>query len=247
MELIEGITTRKSTRAFQSKPIPKKLLEKIITLARQSPSYTNTQPWEVAVVTGKKRDELSRILYELARANAKTNPDVTKPAQWPRELEARRNEHAEKRFRVLGIDQGDKDRRREQRLANFQFYGAPCIIFLYQDRSLSPYSLFDLGMFAQTLMLAAHSFGLGTCAQASIVDYPDAIRKFLKIPESKRIVLGIAIGYPDPNAKINTYRSDRAELEEFTRWFGFEWEYKLQMHTDKLLKTQRKNIQPKHE
>ncbi len=222
MKVIEGIITRKSIRAFKPKPVSKNLLQKIITAARQSPSYTNTQPWEVAIVTGKKREELGRVLSELAAAEAKTNPDIIKPADWPQELAERRTKHAEKRFQALGIHRDDKDQKRAMRLANFQFYGAPCIIFLCQDRSLTPYSIFDLGMFAQTLMLAAHSFGLGTCAQASIVDYPDAIRKCLDIPDSKRIVLGIALGYPDPDAKINAYQSDRVELEEFTRWFGFE-------------------------
>lgn len=195
---------------------------KIITAARQSPSYTNTQPWEVAIVTGKKREELGRALSELATADAKTNPDIIRPEDWPQELEKRRTQHAEKRFQKLGIGREDKDKKKEMRLANFQFYGAPCVIFLYQDRSLTPYSIFDLGMFAQTLMLAAHDFGLGTCVQASIVAYPDAIRKCLAIPDSKRIVVGIALGYPDPDAKINAYQSDRVGLEEFTRWFGFE-------------------------
>jgi nitroreductase len=222
MNLIEGIQTRKSIRAFKPEPVPKDRLEKILAAARRAPSYTNTQPWEVAVVSGKKRNELARILYELANSEAKTNPDISKPAEWPVELTKRRNEHMAKRSRVFGIDRGNKEQQREFRLANFQFYGAPCIIFLYQDRSLTPYSMLDLGMFAQSVMLAAHHFGLGTCAQASIVDYPDAIRKFLDVPESKRIVLGIALGYPDPTAAVNAYESDRVGIEEFTRWFGFE-------------------------
>ena len=93
MELLEGIATRRSFRSFKTTPIPKETMDRILEVAGKSPSYTNTQPWEVAVVNGRKRDELSRILYKMAESNAPTNPDLPSPMNWPSELDKRAKEH----------------------------------------------------------------------------------------------------------------------------------------------------------
>ncbi|MFC2043861.1 nitroreductase [Chloroflexota bacterium] len=104
-------------------------------------------------------------------------------------------------------------------MVNFRFYGAPCLLFLFMDNSLTSWSIFDVGLFAQSLCLAAHAFGLGTCLQATLANYLDAVREFLELPKTKLLVLGISIGYPDFDAKINTYQSTRIGLSEFVRWY----------------------------
>jgi len=119
---------------------------------------------------------------------------------------------------ALGIERTDKQKRTELRLLNFQFYGAPCALFLFMDSTLRSWSVFDMGLFAQSIILAAHSFGLGSCLQAAPVNYPDAIRQSLEIPETKQLILGISIGYPDLEAKINTYQSSRVNLDDFVQW-----------------------------
>jgi nitroreductase len=218
VELIEGIETRRSYRGFKSNPIPGETLEAILKSASRSPSYTNTQPWEVAVVCGKKRDELSAMLYRLADSNAASSPDIPSPTGWPPEMEKRSKEHGARRMTALGVERDDKEMRRKLRMMNYEFYGAPSCIFLFMDKSLTDWSLFDVGLFAQTLCLAAHAHGLGTCLQASTVSYPDAIREFLNIHNTKKLVIGISIGYPDPEAPINSYHSLRANIGEFVSW-----------------------------
>lgn len=220
MELFKGIESRKSCRAFKSMPVPREVVEKILEAASRSPSYTNTQPWEIAVVSGKKKDKLSDILYEMAKSSAAPNPDLVSPKSWPPELEKRSKEHGARRFKILGIERDDVQKREELRLLNFKFYGAPCVLFLFMDSTLTPWSIFDLGLFAQSLILAAHSLGLGTCLQASVTNYPDAIREFLGIPETKKLVLGISLGYPDSQAIINTYQSMRVSPNGFTLWYS---------------------------
>jgi len=220
MQLREGMETRRSYRAFKPTPIPRETIEGILKAASQSPSYTNTQPWEVAVVSGKKKDELSKILYELAKADVAPNPDLPLPKAWPPELERRAREHSARRFRALGIERENEQQRKELRLLNFKFYGAPCVLFLFMDSTLTSWSIFDMGLFAQSLILAAHSFGLGSCLQASIVNYPDAVREFLGIPKTKLLVLGISLGYPDLAAPINSYRSTRVSLDDFVQWYA---------------------------
>ena len=168
MELLEGIETRRSFRGFKSTPIPREVMAKILKAAGNSPSYTNTQPWEVAVVYGKKKDELSKVLYDLASAKAPTSPDLPLPTTWPPEMEERSGEHGARRLKILGVEREDKEGREKLRLMNYEFYGAPCAIFLFTDRTLGLWSIFDMGLFAQNLILAAHSLGVESCLQASV-------------------------------------------------------------------------------
>lgn len=220
MELLEGIETRRSFRGFKSTPIAEETLRRILKAVSNSPSYQNTQPWEVAVVSGKQKEELSKILYQLASSKATTNPDLTMPTTWPPELEQRSREHGARRLKTLGVGREDEQARENLRLMNFEFYGAPSVLFLFTDRTLGHWSIFDMGLFAQNLILAAHSFGLESCLQASVTNYAEAIREFLGIPKSKQLVIGISIGYPDDEASINTYRSIKQKPEEFVRWYG---------------------------
>ena len=219
MELLEGIETRRSIRAFKSTPITREVLERILKAAGKSPSFTNTQPWEVAVISGKKKEELSRTLCDLVKSDITPNPDLPLPQNWPPELERRAKEHGMKRFKAIGIEREDEWQRKELRLSNFKFYGGPCVLFLFMDSELGSWSVFDMGLFAQSIILAAHSFGVGSCLQASLASYPDAVREFLGLPRTKQLVLGISLGYPDLEARINTYQSSRVGLDDFVQWY----------------------------
>lgn len=219
MELLEGIETRRSCRTFKAAPVPRGTLEKVMEAAARSPSYTNTQPWEVAVVCGDKKDQLAGILCQMAESDVPPDADFPAPKKWPPDMEARAKEHAARRYLALGIQREDKQRRKELNLLNYKFYGAPCVLFLFMDRTLTSWSIFDMGLFVQNLVLAAHSFGLGTCLQASIGRYPDAVRDFLGIPKTKSLVLGISVGYPDFEAPLNQYKSSRVRPSDFVRWY----------------------------
>ena len=219
MEILEGIKTRRSIRAFKPKPITQGVMKKILQAVSNSPSYSNTQPWEVVVVTGKKKDELSRKLLELAKAKAPTNPDMPIPKSWPSAMEVRSREHGARRLNTLGMARDDQEGREKLRLMNFEFYGAPCAILLFMDGSLGEWSIFDMGLFAQNLILAAHSLGVESCLQASVTNYALEIKKFLGMAGSKKLVICISLGYPDEKAKLNTYRSLRQKPGEFTKWY----------------------------
>ena len=219
MEILEGIKTRQSIRAFKPNPITQDVMKKILESASASPSYTNTQPWEVVVVSGKRKNELSRKLLELARAKASTNPDLPMPKGWPAALEQRSREHGVRRLSTLGIARDDEAGREKLRLMNFEFYGAPCAVFLFIDGTLGEWSIFDMGIFAQTLILAAHALGVESCLQASVTNYAPEIKKFLGITGNKKLVICISLGYLDETAKLNTYRSLRQKSDEFTRWY----------------------------
>ncbi len=219
MEVLEGIKTRRSTRGFKPDPVPGEVMKKILEAVSNTPSYTNTQPWVVVVVSGKKKDELSRVIFGLAKAKAPTSPDLPMPKGWPAAHDARGHEHGARRLATLGIERGDEEGREKLRLMNFEFYGAPCAVFLFIDGTLGEWSLFDMGLFAQNLILAAHSLGVESVLQASVTNYAPQIKKFLGVPESKKLIICIPLGYPDNEAKLNTYRSLKQKPEEFTKWY----------------------------
>ncbi len=219
MELLEGIETRRSCRGFQSTPIKKEIIQQILKAGGRSPSYTNTQPWEVAVVTGKKKDQLSEIMSAKSRAGETPNADLPLPKTWPPALDTRAREHGARRFKALGIDRANEQQRKDMQLQNLKFYGAPCALFLFIEKGLPLWSIYDMGLFTENLCLAARTFGLETCLQASLVNYADAVRDFLGLPNTKTLVIGISIGYPNWDAPLNGYHSARMGIEEFTKWY----------------------------
>jgi nitroreductase len=218
MDAVECITTRMSIRKFKPEPVPREVLAEIIDIARWSPSYKNSQPWEVGILSGEKKEALTRRLVELLESGVPPEPDLEEPRSWPPSEEAKIAHLLKMRAEATGIDLSDPQVVVKAKKANFGFYGAPHAIYLLQEKSLSLWSLFDLGLFAQSLMLAAHAKGLGTVPQAFATDYAATVKEFLGIPSTKRLVLGLSIGYPDMAAPANQLRTDRVGIDAFVKW-----------------------------
>jgi nitroreductase len=190
----------------------------IIDTAKWSPSYKNSQPWELMVLSGKKKEELSSMLLDLQEQGEQPKPDLPAPESWPPREQAQIDHLYASRKEATGLDLNDPKIIVAAKKANFRFYKAPHGIYLFQDKQLSSWSLFDLGLFAQSLMLAAHAKGLGTVPQAFLTDYAPQIKNFLHIPEGKRLVLGISIGYPDLQSPANQLRTERMATEDIVSW-----------------------------
>lgn len=218
MNAIECIRTRMSVRKFRPEPVSKEILSEIIKTAQRSPSYKNSQPWEIAVISGEKKASLSKLLVDLFESDKKAESDIPEPAGWPNEIEKRIKESLEKRSKSFGINLSDPESIRRSKKANFRFYGAPQGLFFFQDASLSEWSIFDMGLFVQSIMLAAHAKGLGTVPQAYLIDYSEEIRNFIGIADSKRLVLGMSIGYPDMEDRLNSYKTEREDTDKIVRW-----------------------------
>jgi len=222
MDFFETMESRISRRAFLPKKVEKTTLEGILRAANRSPSYMNTQPWEVFVVTGKKKEALAKKLYEQVSSGTPLEPYMPFPKTWPEAHDERSKSHRMRRFKALGID---PDKEQDKVVAgyrnNFKFYDAPCAIFIAMNKALTSWSVFDCGAFVHGFLLAAHAEGLGACPQAMPAAYPDAIRAELGIPDNLAIILCISLGYPDPEMPINQYRSLRRDISEYIRWHGF--------------------------
>lgn len=218
MEACECIKTRRSIRGFRPDPVPRAVLEDVISTAQWSPSYKNSQPWKVMVLSRKKKEQLSELLVREYENGTAPCPDIPEPLSWPADEAGRIAALYKMRSDATGINFEDPAILRKAKIANFNFYRAPHAVYLYQEASLTPWSLFDLGLFAQSLMLAAHAKGLGTVPQAFATDYARITKEFLNIPLTKRLVLGISIGYPDPDSPANAFRTGRAGLDEAVTW-----------------------------
>ena len=219
MDFFECIESRRSCRAFAPKAIERSILEKAILAANRSPSYMNSQPWELYVIAGEKKASLAKKLFEKASSGAAYQPDFPFPKDWPKAIADRVNKHKLRRFQALGIDPEDKQQIAESYLRNFRFFVAPCVIFIGIEKSLTTWSIFDLGLFTNGLLLSLEAQGLAGCPQALTTAYCDTIRQELDIPDTIRLALSVSTGYPDTEAPVNKYHSSRRNINEFVQWY----------------------------
>lgn len=220
MDITEAIRGRSSIRAFLNKEVESSVIEAILEIARHAPSGANTQPWNVAVLSGKIKEKLSGALLFARQESRSENPDYQYyPPKWFEPYKTRRKICGLALYSALGITREDTERRMIVWNNNYTFFGAPVGLIFYLHKALAKGSWLDCGMFIQNIMLLARHFSLGTCPQASIAEYPDIVRKILDISDDYHIVCGMSLGYPDLTAPVNQYRTERAPLSDFVRWF----------------------------
>jgi nitroreductase len=219
MELLAALKDRRSIRAFKTDAVPKEVITRILEAARWSPSWGNTQPWELVVVQGNKVRELTGELVAAFQQRMAANPDVAMPGTFPDVYKERYMACAAGLFGSMGVARDDKARRMAHMVGMTGGFGAPAIIYVIFNADLTePYSMFDLGIITHALCLVAHDQGLGTCIEAQLALYPDIIRRHLGLGTSHRIVVGLALGYPDLDHPANGFRTEREPLEKFVQW-----------------------------
>lgn len=220
MNVTEALQARKSVRAFLDTPVSRDVVEKVLDAARWAPSGTNTQPWQVAVLTGDKKRALQQTLEDSFRAGVKGKMDYAYyPDQWKDPFLARRKVCGLQLYSALNIGKEDKERRADQWIANYRAFDAPVMLLFFIDRIMDTGSYLDYGMFLQSVMLAAVDNGLATCPQAALGEYPDLVREFLGYGADQVLVCGMALGYEDTTAAVNSYRTEREPVAGFTRFF----------------------------
>lgn len=219
MDLLSCIKARKSIRAFKDEKVSKDKLSFIIETGSRAPSWANAQPWEFAVASGETLDKIKDLLEKKLLNKEKPNPDIPFPS-FPDEAQQRINEFGKDLFSHLGLDKAGKEERKQFTTDMHKFFQAPAVIFVYMDKELNLWSLFDLGLVVQNIGLLATHEGLGTCIQTSTVAYPDVLRETLSIPETKNIVCAMAIGYP-AEEHANTFESSRKPSASLVSFYGF--------------------------
>ncbi|MBI4966436.1 MAG: nitroreductase family protein [Desulfomonile tiedjei] len=219
MEFDAVVLGRRSIRAFLPDPVPRDKITKIVKLAQWAPSWGNTQPWEIVVADGEKAKRLAQAFSEEVMKGGAARSDIPMPVEFPEVNKKRYSGLGRDLLGFLGIARDDSAGRAQHYLNMFKLFGAPAVIYLVVDARLSvPYACLDLGSIGTTICYAAVQEGLGTIYLAAAMQFPDIVKSVLEIPEDKKVVIGIAIGFPDPDAPAALFRSSRAPLEEILRF-----------------------------
>lgn len=226
MTVDEAIRTRMSVRAFTSQPVATEVIREILDLASRAPSGTNTQPWRVYVLRGASRDSLVHKVcaaHDALRADPALATEYREeydyyPEKWVSPYIDRRRENGWGLYGLLGIGKGDKDQMHAQHQRNFRFFDAPVGLMFTVDRVMGRGSLVDYGMFLQNLMLAARARGLHTCPQAAWNGFAKIILPHIGAGPEEMLVCGMALGYADTSAIVNTFHTPRIPVEDYTRW-----------------------------
>lgn len=219
MELTAAIRGRRSIRKFEPRDIPKEIITDILETARWSPSWGNTQPWSLYVLTGRTLQKFKEMNLLQSMAGAPVASDVPMLEKWPDAMKARYGQLGKVVLSAQGIARDDKAGREKYYAGMVSAFDAPCLILACISRdNLVEYQMLDIGLIAQSICLAAHDKGLGTCLLAAVARFPAEIRKIAAIPDDKKIIVGIAMGYPDLSFALNQFERERATLDEFVFW-----------------------------
>ena len=218
MSVIDALSNRYSCRRFKQDAVPIDLIHKILTAAQKTPSWCNTQPWDVHVVSGEALRTLSEKLEKQAASGATPNPDFSFPERYEGDYRDRRKVCGLQLYKSVGIEKGDAQRTRDQALENFRFFAAPHVIFLTVPSELGVYGAVDCGLYVSSFMLVANELGVATIAQAALASYPDVVREALNIGKERHLVCGISFGFEDTKHPINGYRTERESIASVVKF-----------------------------
>ena len=228
MTVDEAITSRMAIRAFTQQAVSRQTIEDLLAVASRAPSGTNTQPWKVYVLQGASRDTLVDkvcAIHEAMRANPALveeyqEPSDYYPAKWFSPYIERRRENGWGLYGLLGIGKADRDKMHLQTQRNFRFFDAPVGLIFTVDRGMGRGALLDYGTFLQNIMLAARGRGLHTCPQQAWNLFSKVILPHVGAGDNEMQVCGMALGYADETALVNSFHTPRVPVAEFTHWLA---------------------------
>jgi nitroreductase len=224
MDVRDAVTTRYSCRAFLPTPVSLPIVREILQCAARAPSGGNLQPWRVDAIAGARLEALKSLIRprhgELPRGEGAEFAVYPSPLNEP--YHGRRFAVGAALYRAIAIPRADRAGRLAQYARNFELFGAPVGLFVSIDRSLGAPQWADVGAFVQTVMLVAREHGLHSCAQEAWTLWHKTVSAFVPLPASHMLFCAIALGYADPAAPINQWRSDRDGVDAFATFSGFE-------------------------
>ena len=220
MRVSQALMERKSVRAYLDTEVEKEKIISILEHAKHAPSGVNMQPWEVCVVSGKRKKDIEVQLLDAFEHESKESMDYQYyPLEWKEPFKTRRRNTGLLMYKTLNIRRKDREKQHKQWAKNYTAFDAPVVMYFFIDKVLQKGSYLDYGMFLQSVLLMAEELGLATCTQAALAQYPSIVKKALGISDKKHLLCGIALGYEDRDNIINSYRTSRIQLEEFVQFF----------------------------
>ena len=212
MNVTQALYERRSVRAFLPTAVEKEKLTAIFEAAARTPSWANSQPWEVFVATGETLQKIKEAYQKNYDSGTVPSPETARPTEWTQAAIRRRTQLHPGMVRDCG------DAAKNFGLLNKTMFDAPVVAFICMDKLLSQWSLYDIGAYSQSLMLAAIEHGLGTIPAITLTHFPEILHRELGIPENLQVTIGIAIGYIDDGNAINNFKSARDPVSQTVRF-----------------------------
>ena len=208
----DALAERWSCRGYLPEPLPRSVIEQILEAAQRTPSWCNTQPWQVAIFSG---ESIASLRADFA-SDQRLGSDIDFPPGYEGVHADRRRAVARQLYEAVGVEWGDREASAAQTLRNFDFFGAPHVAIISAPTNLGPYGLVDCGLFVQSFLLAAHAAGVGTIAQAAVALKSEVLHDRLGWGDDRQVLCGISFGRPDPEHPSNSFRSTRAPITDTT-------------------------------
>jgi nitroreductase len=208
---------RHSCRAYLQRQVDTPTITRMLEIAQRTPSWCNSQPWQVVITRGAGTERFRNAVYEHA-AGRKPEPDFPFPREYRGVYQQRRRESGIQLYESVGIPRGDREASARQTLENFRLFGAPHAVIVTTDEALGVYGVLDCGAWVSNFMLAARSLGVASIAQASLAAQPDFMRAYFGLPADRLIVCGVSFGYQDAAHPVNRFRTTRVAVEGVVTW-----------------------------
>lgn len=212
MEFEKVVQNRHSVRMFTEQPVEKDLIKEIVSLAQQSPSWVNSQPWQVYCAMESSLAEIKNTYQKNDENGKQINPDLAVMSRndWAALPQGNMKHWGhEIVHHFTDFDEAHSTMTNASNTLN----NAPVILYITIPKASPDWSILDAGAFAETLLLAATDKGLGSIITYNSVRFPDDLHRILNVPDDERFMAGVSIGYP-AEQKINDFRSDREPLEK---------------------------------
>jgi nitroreductase len=210
------LADRWTCRAYRPDQVPAETIERLLRLAQRTPSWCNTQPWQVEVTSGEATVRLREALAAHVLSQPQ-QPDLPWPTGYPGVYGERRRECGYQLYEAVGVARDDRDARLAQALRNFDLFGAPHVAIVHFPAELGPYGAVDCGLWLQSFLLGAQALGLGAAPQAALASYAPFFRDHFGLAQDRSVVFGVSFGWPDPDAPVNRFRTSRADLDRAVR------------------------------
>ncbi|WP_084478107.1 nitroreductase [Nocardia jejuensis] len=212
------LSDRYTCRAFRPDPVPRESIERVLHLAQRTPSWCNTQPWQLSITDDPAAtDRFRKALLDHMNGTA-PDSDLPFPAAYNGVYRDRRRECGGALYEAVGVVRGDHEGSMRQMLRNFELFDAPHVAILTTEADLGVYGAVDCGLYLTSFLLAAQSLGIATAPQAALATYSPFLHEYFGIPEHRQIIAGVSFGYPDSDHAVNGFHTSRADLGDVVTW-----------------------------
>jgi nitroreductase len=218
MSVDEAIRRRRSVRGFRPEEVPEATMREVFELAQWAPSNCNVQPWTPHVVSGEALQRLRDALVDAGMRDEPIRPDWPADGKFTDVYRERQVDAAQRLYGAMGVERRDAVGRKMAYIRNHAFFDAPHAVFVFMPEPFDTREATDIGMYAQTLMLALTARGIGSCAQGALGLFPHIVREHLGIPANYKLLFGVSFGYEDASVKANAARVGRANLDDAVRF-----------------------------